>query len=164
MVEIPYFFFSSRRRHTRFKCDWSSDVCSSDLGSVKTEDQGKRSSWSSHCIRSQPAFLRNPPGYSDWLPALAPPKVNTAPEPQAESRREGFSDLCVALGSFTRKTKTRGPCYDRRAELEWIALRVRAGLPTWPAILALKKITSQTPTVVVPYYGTCPFGRLRPGS
>src|SRR5699024_12087462 len=27
-------FFSSRRRHTRSKRDWSSDVCSSDLGSV----------------------------------------------------------------------------------------------------------------------------------
>src|SRR2546427_4661959 len=27
----PGFFFSSRRRHTRFDCDWSSDVCSSDL-------------------------------------------------------------------------------------------------------------------------------------
>src|SRR5690606_40933146 len=27
-----YFFFSSRRRHTRFSRDWSSDVCSSDLG------------------------------------------------------------------------------------------------------------------------------------
>src|SRR5256886_10136796 len=27
------FFFSSRRRHTRFDCDWSSDVCSSDLES-----------------------------------------------------------------------------------------------------------------------------------
>src|SRR5690242_15966303 len=26
-----FFFFSSRRRHTRFTCDWSSDVCSSDL-------------------------------------------------------------------------------------------------------------------------------------
>src|SRR2546430_17515342 len=25
------FFFSSRRRHTSFGCDWSSDVCSSDL-------------------------------------------------------------------------------------------------------------------------------------
>src|SRR5690606_40815779 len=25
-------FFSSRRRHTRFSRDWSSDVCSSDLG------------------------------------------------------------------------------------------------------------------------------------
>src|SRR5260370_28975636 len=29
--EYLFFFFSSRRRHTRFKCDWSSDVCSSDL-------------------------------------------------------------------------------------------------------------------------------------
>src|SRR5256886_12719078 len=28
------FFFSSRRRHTRFDCDWSSDVCSSDLRSA----------------------------------------------------------------------------------------------------------------------------------
>src|SRR2546430_9052659 len=32
------FFFSSRRRHTRFDCDWSSDVCSSDLGE-KCEDR-----------------------------------------------------------------------------------------------------------------------------
>src|SRR2546430_4612869 len=29
-----FFFFSSRRRHTRFDCDWSSDVCSSDLETV----------------------------------------------------------------------------------------------------------------------------------
>src|SRR2546427_13139880 len=32
-----FFFFSSRRRHTRFDCDWSSDVCSSDLD-VNGED------------------------------------------------------------------------------------------------------------------------------
>src|SRR5690606_39673385 len=29
------FFFSSRRRHTRFSRDWSSDVCSSDLKHVE---------------------------------------------------------------------------------------------------------------------------------
>src|SRR5689334_24840360 len=29
-----FFFFSSRRRHTRWNCDWSSDVCSSDLRRV----------------------------------------------------------------------------------------------------------------------------------
>src|SRR5690242_13535027 len=29
-----FFFFSSRRRHTRLTCDWSSDVCSSDLVNV----------------------------------------------------------------------------------------------------------------------------------
>src|SRR5256886_12466736 len=28
---VKCFVFSSRRRHTRFDCDWSSDVCSSDL-------------------------------------------------------------------------------------------------------------------------------------
>src|SRR5699024_12110666 len=31
LVSMGYFFFSSRRRHTRSKRDWSSDVCSSDL-------------------------------------------------------------------------------------------------------------------------------------
>src|SRR2546430_15450258 len=31
---FSFFFFSSRRRHTRFDCDWSSDVCSSDLADV----------------------------------------------------------------------------------------------------------------------------------
>src|SRR5256886_11489283 len=31
MLYVLFFFFSSRRRHTRFDCDWSSDVCSSDL-------------------------------------------------------------------------------------------------------------------------------------
>src|SRR6266487_4584445 len=30
-----FFFFSSRRRHTRWTGDWSSDVCSSDLASLK---------------------------------------------------------------------------------------------------------------------------------
>src|SRR5438309_8115031 len=31
MFVFFFFFFSSRRRHTRWNCDWSSDVCSSDL-------------------------------------------------------------------------------------------------------------------------------------
>src|SRR5690625_7100505 len=34
------FFFSSRRRHTRWPRDWSSDVCSSDLGRTPACDDG----------------------------------------------------------------------------------------------------------------------------
>src|SRR5215475_1668447 len=34
--EAHVFFFSRRRRHTRFSRDWSSDVCSSDLEQVRT--------------------------------------------------------------------------------------------------------------------------------
>src|SRR2546426_6828299 len=30
-IKFAFFFFSSRRRHTRLQGDWSSDVCSSDL-------------------------------------------------------------------------------------------------------------------------------------
>src|SRR2546430_13439342 len=47
-LSLFFFFFSSRRRHTRFDCDWSSDVCSSDLtadreralGWIEPEDPG----------------------------------------------------------------------------------------------------------------------------
>src|SRR5690348_18206601 len=41
MLFFYFFFFSSRRRHTRWTGDWSSDVCSSDLGHM-TEVRLKR--------------------------------------------------------------------------------------------------------------------------
>src|SRR5260370_5842162 len=49
-----HFFFSSRRRHTRFKCDWSSDVCSSDLKSRR--DQRR---WPGEFSCSQPRLYGN---------------------------------------------------------------------------------------------------------
>src|SRR5258706_1138770 len=36
-----FFFFSSRRRHTRLVSDWSSDVCSSDLIAVASNAEGR---------------------------------------------------------------------------------------------------------------------------
>src|SRR5687768_18588194 len=36
MYDLAFFFFSSRRRHTRCSRDWSSDVCSSDLAPAAT--------------------------------------------------------------------------------------------------------------------------------
>src|SRR5690606_39292646 len=36
-VDLRDFFFASRRRHTRFSRDWSSDVCSSDLLAYKLD-------------------------------------------------------------------------------------------------------------------------------
>src|SRR2546426_11250907 len=45
-AELPYtmslfFFFSSRRRHTRLQGDWSSDVCSSDLEHLAEEKHAR---------------------------------------------------------------------------------------------------------------------------
>src|SRR5207249_9449291 len=49
-----FFFFSSRRRHTRSKRDWSSDVCSSDLGPrfvhVPLSQRKASGSWSSSYV------------------------------------------------------------------------------------------------------------------
>src|SRR2546421_2910482 len=39
---MTFFFFSSRRRHTRSDRDWSSDVCSSDLVVSRADPQGRR--------------------------------------------------------------------------------------------------------------------------
>src|SRR5699024_12179056 len=54
---FTYFFFSSRRRHTRSKRDWSSDVCSSDLLWRRLE-QGRQFSKDSEVSRSRSGFRR----------------------------------------------------------------------------------------------------------
>src|SRR3989338_1078288 len=39
LLTVRGYVFSSRRRHTRWNCDWSSDVCSSDLEARRTVAQ-----------------------------------------------------------------------------------------------------------------------------
>src|SRR2546427_12167234 len=58
MIVGYVFFFSSRRRHTRFDCDWSSDVCSSDLFLISRpvtslkDSADSRTSWISSTVKS----------------------------------------------------------------------------------------------------------------
>src|SRR5690242_720461 len=61
------FFFSSRRRHTRLTCDWSSDVCSSDLWwrTKRTVDQVRRGS------AAPPDTLRSGGPRKPWGPGPA---------------------------------------------------------------------------------------------
>src|SRR5690349_24901089 len=67
-----FFFFSSRRRHTRSLRDWSSDVCSSDLAAGR----GTAGSTRSHRTRYIAArWQRRPP----------PPSSSTSARPAASS-------------------------------------------------------------------------------
>src|SRR6266480_2075834 len=61
-----FFFFSSRRRHTRWTCDWSSDVCSSDLGYGDFLEQGEPG------LRRRMAEGGAPEGFEDVVAALNP--------------------------------------------------------------------------------------------
>src|SRR5256885_5443143 len=59
------FFFSSRRRHTRLQGDWSSDVCSSDLG---RNDFPRAPSVG---LIGEPISIRSPSLVSEALPPLS---------------------------------------------------------------------------------------------
>src|SRR5690606_40106333 len=63
------FFFSSRRRHTRFSRDWSSDVCSSDLASWEISSVG-----SEHYLDKVGVTGSSPVFPTFFLPAFFPHK------------------------------------------------------------------------------------------
>src|SRR5205085_6094879 len=52
-------FFSSRRRHTRFDCDWSSDVCSSDLEGINERQHLPVRRVSKYCRRDSTGSPRH---------------------------------------------------------------------------------------------------------
>src|SRR5947199_1054258 len=57
-VGFKFFFFSSRRRHTRCLSDWSSDVCSSDLSLIScARNQGAAGSQRASNSPTQPAGI-----------------------------------------------------------------------------------------------------------
>src|SRR5713101_9304280 len=60
-----FFFFSSRRRHTRLTCDWSSDVCSSDLHPTSdnriSTKLGSAMTLPTSCLYPGPALRYSPP-------------------------------------------------------------------------------------------------------
>src|SRR5260370_30581184 len=62
-----FFFFSSRRRHTRFKCDWSSDVCSSDLASRPPDPCGP-------CLRNSAFAQGGGPSHCRYLETTTGPE------------------------------------------------------------------------------------------
>src|SRR6266536_6068412 len=78
---MSFFFFSSRRRHTRSTRDWSSDVCSSDLveavgglSSSASKREGARGGWTS----TPAAGIRTvgiPDSASRWRPHRAPEAI-----------------------------------------------------------------------------------------
>src|SRR3712207_7039511 len=71
------FFFSSRRRHTRYWRDWSSDVCSSDLGN-----------WDLVGNNLKIFFIRDAIKFPDMIHAFKPDPVTNRQE-RSEERRVG---------------------------------------------------------------------------
>src|SRR5690606_39833212 len=99
------FFFSSRRRHTRFSRDWSSDVCSSDLGSAGPSCKAR-------CAQPQ-AWLRSS---QHWPRAnrqlrnldtalMGPQSAQRRHEPDRKSTRLNSSHVKISYAVFCLKKK-----------------------------------------------------------
>src|SRR4051812_49646762 len=86
-----FFFFSSRRRHTRLTCDWSSDVCSSDL-----RVRGRSPRHDDFYFPLQPSHLPIAAQWDPPSPALGgtfgPPCRGRRGEATPEARGEGFEE------------------------------------------------------------------------
>src|SRR5688572_31969207 len=81
-----FFFFSSRRRHTRFDCDWSSDVCSSDLAHRRRRAGLAVTAPGGH-QRLDRAGRRHPPPAG--VPHRLAEEAGAAPAARSEERRVG---------------------------------------------------------------------------
>src|SRR5690625_7773436 len=82
------FFFSSRRRHTRWPRDWSSDVCSSDLTTPSPPSQFQRIHVPRQTRSNQrsPSSPTTPPRHPPPNPTPNPPTTNLE---RSEERRVG---------------------------------------------------------------------------
>src|SRR5262249_52590492 len=81
---VVVFFFSSRRRHTRLVSDWSSDVCSSDLGAFGAFALGIGTSEVEHVLATQCIALSKPRTFEARITGSREPGV-------------GAKDLILAL-------------------------------------------------------------------
>src|SRR5260370_14878673 len=80
------FFFSSRRRHTRSKCDWSSDVCSSDLGATSTHRPPPEVPASAGAAVAAPSAAKAEAGAAAPVPLVLADPLDPAVVPSAIKR------------------------------------------------------------------------------
>src|SRR5262245_66398964 len=95
---VIIFFFSSRRRHTRCLSDWSSDVCSSDLGNHGDEWEGQIGL--GNLIRAL-----EPRDIKGRLVILPSANFPAAMEGRSEERRVGKECRCGWWPSYEKKKR-----------------------------------------------------------
>src|SRR5690242_21336505 len=108
---ILQFFFSSRRRHTRLTCDWSSDVCSSDLPSKRDYFEPGDNDYtltapvpSVHLWLEQNGAVRRLTLGSWTLTPTDPDGIFT---PRSEERRVGEEGRCRRAGGRVQAERWR---------------------------------------------------------
>src|SRR5256885_15247096 len=106
MLMCLFFFFSSRRRHTRLQGDWSSDVCSSDLSSARTMAADGQGSLSP-ALRGSPRNRPRGATRNDRPAGRASRSAGTAPRQIGRASCRGRGENLGGGGSFKKKKKKK---------------------------------------------------------
>src|SRR2546430_7808692 len=99
---VVFFFFSSRRRHTRFDCDWSSDVCSSDLEGHRWLDATRAAAFSRGGGAAWPGRRNDWRGGGDF-------SVRRIGQRDRKSTRLNSSHSQISYAVFCLKKKKKHP-------------------------------------------------------
>src|SRR2546430_10423925 len=103
------FFFSSRRRHTRCDCDWSSDVCSSDLLYLEGWRLGLKNLaiYRDNCKVGQPlsADKKASPAAPAVVATSAASAVPATPDRKSTRLNSSHSQISYAVFCLKKKTK-----------------------------------------------------------
>src|SRR2546422_634939 len=86
MISMNFFFFSSRRRHTRCSRDWSSDVCSSDLERIVRPDNTDAAIEEEH---EEPPVRCEDPSPVQFTSSQDPESCENEEKVRSEERRVG---------------------------------------------------------------------------
>src|SRR5687768_18515978 len=110
---VAVFLFSSRRRHTRCSRDWSSDVCSSDLGVEGAIDEAASRDVALFCRRIGPQLeilrLRREISSREWLNQIGRASCRERVQMSAGAMAVETKSTCVPIStSETRPHEGKG--------------------------------------------------------
>src|SRR3712207_5096214 len=126
-INVPIIVFSSRRRHTRYWRDWSSDVCSSDLGVTA----GFTKTLEIQCVgyrgQLKGSDLELALGYSHPVPIKAPQGIEfEVPQPTRIVVKGNDKQQVGQIAAVVRKQRPPEPYKGKgiRYEGEYVARKV----------------------------------------
>src|SRR5690606_20401462 len=136
------FFFSSRRRHTRFSRDWSSDVCSSDLEHTQADFDAFMSKYGD-------MFPERPRNLSELVDVLARRAAATqrllaSMTPRQREELENLINQTLDQAGLSEQMRRLGEAlYARRPDLAWDSTERMTGdqpLGMGDAVTALEEL------------------------
>src|SRR5689334_24122817 len=104
-ISVIFFFFSSRTRHTIWNCDWSSDVCSSDLHTKLSRKSGRNI----YEPANEPAARRHLDGKHS-----SPGRGKDRPVLDRKSTRLNSSHSSISYAVFCLKKKKKKTKYTKQ--------------------------------------------------